>query len=392
MHKILTYIGVCLSSDPYGGGTYQYNLSIISALNSLDCRKYKIVAFIYNDMWVQKLPGNFDIVKVSNLKYLKLLNRIHKFIDRTPEGVRRFSLFLNPMVKKINLSKCSLVVYPSQDITSYQTDKKSLSTIHDLMHKYEGHFKEYEGGVKEKRDLHYSMMCKYADGILVDSNIGKQHVVESYTVDANKIFVQPFVPPVYLTKAISIDTSKKYNLPDRYFFFFFQFWEHKNHINLLNAVKIIKKEEYEVHLVLVGSKKNNYNQVVNKIKDLGLSENISILGYVNDNEMASLYKNAIATVFVSLIGPTNIPPLEALMLGCPLICSDVYAMKEQVKDASFFVNPSDPSDIARKMLSIFNNKERVRKNIEKGYIIIGEYGQNEFNDRLKSSMMQILVR
>lgn len=388
----MIYLGICLSGKPYGGGTYQYNLSIISALKSLDCKKYKIIAFIYDDAWYQRLPDNFDVIKVSNPKYLKLLNRVYRFLDRTSEGVRRFSSFLNPMVKKINLSKCSLVIYPSQDAASYQTNKKSLSTIHDLMHRYEGHFKEYQGRVKEKRDLHYSMMCKQVDGILVDSNVGKQHVIESYAIDESKIFVQSFVPPMYLKRVANIDVRKKYKLPDQYFFYPAQFWEHKNHINLLDAVKIIKNKGFDIHLVLAGSKENNYNQVVSKIKNLELIENISILGYVNDDEMASLYKNSIATVFVSFIGPTNIPPLEALMLGCPLICSNAYAMPEQTKGAALLVNPNNPKDIARKMLIILNTEKTVAANIGKGYEVIDKYGQDEFNKQLKKCIKKIIIK
>ena len=131
-------------------------------------------------------------------------------------------------------------------------------------------------------------------------------------------------------------------------------------------------------------KKNNLH--------LELIENISILGYVNDDEMASLYKNSIATVFVSFIGPTNIPPLEALMLGCPLICSNAYAMPEQTKGAALLVNPNNPKDIARKMLIILNTEKTVAANIGKGYEVIDKYGQDEFNKQLKKCIKKIIIK
>ena len=48
--------------------------------------------------------------------------------------------------------------------------------------------------------------------------------------------------------------------------------------------------------------------------------------------MYSFYKNASLTSFVSYCGPTNIPPLEAMYTGCPLVCSNVYGMKDQIKN------------------------------------------------------------
>ena len=38
-----------------------------------------------------------------------------------------------------------------------------------------------------------------------------------------------------------------------------------------------------------------------------------------------------------------------MYLGCPLICSKVYGMPEQVGDAALLIDPLDPSDIAQKM-------------------------------------------
>ena len=31
--------------------------------------------------------------------------------------------------------------------------------------------------------------------------------------------------------------------------------------------------------------------------------------------------------------------------GCPLVCSNVYGMKEQVKDGGLFINPNSYKDI-----------------------------------------------
>jgi glycosyltransferase involved in cell wall biosynthesis len=386
----MIHIGVYLASEPYGGGTYQYNLSVIHALESFDKSEYKITSFFHDEEWIKILPKEFNKVTTGRPLILRALGKIYKIIDRTPESLRRFASIFNPMVKKINNSDCDIVVYPSQDAASYQTNKKSLSTIHDLMHRYESHFEEYQNGEYDRREKHYSMMSKYANGILVDSKIGKQHVVESYGTDEKKVFVLPFVPPLYLLDAKDIDVKTKYNLPDKYIFYPAQFWEHKNHINLLEAIKILKDQGLDVNLVLVGSKKSHYEKVLKKIDELKLSNNIFILGYVSNTDIASLYTNAVATTFVSLIGPTNIPPMEALTLGCPLICSNAYAMPEQVGDAALFVDPKCPQDIAEKIRKIYLDEDLAKNYIQVGYKRIEDYGQTEFTIKLEGYIKEVL--
>ncbi len=312
---------------------------------------------------------------------------------KTPEGLRWFASYSNPMIKKMNKSNCDLIIFPSQERASFQTVKKALSTIHDLMHRYESHFKEYQNGMYIMRENHYQMISKYSEAILVDSEIGKQHVLESYGVIDEKVFVLPFVPPLYLKDAVAVDVLKKYKLPRKYFFYPAQFWEHKNHVNLLEAMKILRDDyKEEINMVFVGSKKNNYNNVLERIKQLELSANIYILGYVSNNDMASLYKNAIATTFVSLIGPTNIPPIEAMALGCPLICSNAYAMPEQAGEAAFFVDPNNPHDIAEKIKELILNNELVQQKVAMGYKKIAEYGQEDFSNRLASYIECLLKR
>jgi glycosyltransferase involved in cell wall biosynthesis len=223
------------------------------------------------------------------------------------------------------------------------------------------------------------MICEYSDGILVDSAIGKTQVIESYNIDCNKVFILPFVPPNYLLESKEVDIYSKFNLPKKFIFYPAQFWEHKNHLRLIEAIEILKNKNIDVNLVLVGSQKNNYKKVVNKISEYALEDRVQILGYVSNDEIYTLYKKAIGMSFVSLIGPTNIPPMEAMLCGCPLICSNVYAMPDQTGDAALLIDPFDANAIANAIeLLWFNDNLRLElKN--KGLVKAKEYNQSDFN-------------
>ena len=108
--------------------------------------------------------------------------------------------------------------------------------------------------------------------------------------------------------------------------------------------------------------------------------------------MYSLYKNAECVAYVSRTGPTNVPPLEALKIGTPLICSDVYEMKKQVGSKSaIFVNPTNIPEIQKSIENILKNnilKKRLilngKKRIKKLSL---ENFSKKFNDIVKESII-----
>ena len=377
-------IGVYLSAEPYFGGTYQYNLSIIDALAYLDREKYEIFAFYYDESWEPIIPNYFLKVRSKKPSILhRIASKFYRLIDSGDEGLRRFDAVFNYSARLINKSQCEIVIYPSQDKMSYLTSKKSLTSIHDLMHRYESHFEEYQNKETLARDKHYRMICAHSCGILVDSFIGKRQVVESYGLEANRIYRLPFVPPSYLLESNEVEIFKKYDIPEKYIFYPAQFWEHKNHIRLIEAINILKVRKINVNLVLVGSRKNAYKRVLKKIAEFSLEERIKILGYVSNDEIFTLYKNAIAMVFASIIGPTNIPPVEAMLCGCPLICSNAYAMPEQTGDAALLFDPLDSIELANCIERVWTDSNLRTTLKNKGYEKIKEYNQTDFNILLK---------
>jgi glycosyltransferase involved in cell wall biosynthesis len=70
-----------------------------------------------------------------------------------------------------------------------------------------------------------------------------------------------------------------------------------------------------------------------------------------------LYKNAFAMTFLSMFGPDNLPPLEAMALGCPVICADAKGIKDQLDVCALFFNPVDESELAQKIKLICESED-----------------------------------
>ena len=78
-----------------------------------------------------------------------------------------------------------------------------------------------------------------------------------------------------------------------------------------------------------------------------MSEHLTVLGYVPDEELPALYRRARALVMPTFLGPTNIPPLEAFACDCPVAISGIYGMPEQLGDAALYFDPVGNGDRRR---------------------------------------------
>ncbi len=143
-------------------------------------------------------------------------------------------------------------------------------------------------------------------------------------------------------------------------------------------------------LVMTGSPRDAHDRIVCRIAELGLSEDVRILGHVPNADMAALYRNAVATVFVSLIGPTNIPPLEAMTMGSPLVVSNIYAMPELVGDAALLVDPRNADDIADKIERIWTDADLRALLAEKGLARSAAWTQEDFGLRLREIIQTVV--
>jgi glycosyltransferase involved in cell wall biosynthesis len=249
-------------------------------------------------------------------------------------------------------------------------EKPYSVTLHDFQQEYYPEFFTLRERIA--RNIIYRTGL-HANVIICESNYVKQDIMKFLNIDENKIKVLPSPPPFYLSK-LEIKTEnllkvkKKYNLPENYIFYPAQFWYHKNHINLLRALKYIKDNyNLEIPLILVGSKKNNFENVMNEIQSLGLGQQIKYLGYVPDKDMPYLYKLATALVMPTLFESVSLPIWEAFYLGCPVVSSNVCALPEQVADAGLIFDPYNIEDIAEKIFIIWTNENLRNELINKGF-------------------------
>lgn len=75
-------------------------------------------------------------------------------------------------------------------------------------------------------------------------------------------------------------------------------------------------------------------------------DGVRFLGFVTDEELASLYRGALCVAYPSLYEGFGIPVLEALACAAPVVTSEDSAMAEIASSAAVLVNPRDIDAIA----------------------------------------------
>ena len=381
--------------NPQEGGKYQYSLSLLDGLASLDKSKYNVFAYYNNKDWELEIPKSFT----SKIHVPK--NVISRFIRKVtlalPFGLkfwRLVSTYLDPLCAALNHIQPDLVFFPGNDSLAYELKLPSVIPVFDLMHLYETSFLEIGDAKQVKhRNRHYTLVSKYANAFLTDSELGSKHLMDNFKANPNNIFVLPYIAPDYIKSInIEIDVVSRFNIPKNFIFYPAQFWSHKNHKNLILALSILKEKGSLVNAVLVGSKKNAYKEIESLIKKHELTDQIFILDYVSNKVIVSLYKQAQALVMPTFCGPTNIPQLEAFALGCPVITSNVYAIPQQVGDAALLSDPNNPEDIANQIKLIWTDENLRQKLISKGCIMDKQNSKIKYQERLNRIIESILKR
>ena len=366
-------IGILFPFSKSYGGIFQYTLSIADSLLNYSDK--------FNYILIHNYPKNIEYLVSSKLKSTNIL----KLPTIKSSAYKKAAIFINLLLgrKILNMKNAAevscirnnnikLLIIPFPSSFGFRNNIPYITTIPDMMHKYFPKFPEYPLLERIKRDMSYKNAAKNSVITIVDSKQGEDDLNNFYKIPREKIRKISYIPPGYIYKYRKMNLEeareilKKYNLPEKFIFYPAQFWYHKNHTRLIEALKLIAdKYQIKIPLVLVGSPKESYKNIVKHIKNADLGKQITNLGYVADNEIVALYKKSIALVFPDLLGPTNIPPLEAIVLGTPVICSNVFSMPEQIGEAGLFFNPYDINDMAQKIYKVWTDNDLRIKLIAK---------------------------
>jgi len=170
----------------------------------------------------------------------------------------------------------------------------------------------------------------------------------------------------------------KYNLPGQYWIYVAHYYPHKNHITLLKAYhKLITSSNINPWpLILRGDRVGESREIADTIKKLNLTEYVTILPRLDENELSLLYGAAGAMVFPSLYEGGGIPILEAMACGCPVLSSNLPSIREYGGDSVLYFNAGEVDELVAFMKSL-QNDQKLRDSLrQKGLVQSSKYSSD----------------
>lgn len=239
-----------------------------------------------------------------------------------------------------------------------------IITIFDGCHRDAPEFPEVRTfGEFERREILFRLASTKAVAVIVNASELIDDLCRRYAMERERAICIPFSPSTYVSRsapdaAADAAVLAKYRLEPGYLFYPAQFWPHKNHITLLAALALLRERGITERLVLCGSNRSGRDKIDLAIRTYGLSDQISIIGFVESAELGALYRGASALVMPTYFGPTNLPPLEAWAVGTPVIYPEAF--KAQAGDAAILFDYDDPRSLADAIVSLRAEGTRER--------------------------------
>ena len=312
------------------------------------------------------VPGDIDTVprRMSSFRDRVVVEKglFYRFA-RWILSLRGVSIGSSPLARYLDNSDTDLVYFVTPTSAAHELQiKPFVWTLWDLCHLDSPEFPEVRtSGKFEAREATISQNLRKAALVIVDSAELEENARQSYGITSEKFVTIPFAPPVGIlesqSKAVALPPEVK-DIAGRYVFYPAQLWTHKNHRRIAEAIAILKGRGHDIHAVFVGKDHGAGASLHRSIEALGVEDNIHFLGYVDDEMVPELYRASMGLVMASYFGPTNIPPLEALLLGVPVIASKQHT--EQLGDAAVLFDPDDADELASAIESLSSPATRKK--------------------------------
>lgn len=238
-----------------------------------------------------------------------------------------------------------------------------IVTVHDVI---PWKLKAYRKYLRSKiYNLNARLALKKADHIITVSEFSKTEIIKYLKVQEKNISVTYNAPPL---------TDNKINFPDldlrrKYFLYVGGYDNRKNIPNLIEAYQKHIAPTYPIDLILVGGKgrgleeliTDEYHERVAGKYPIKIKGKTVFTDMLEQSELMCLYKQALALVHTSGYEGFNLPLVEAMSAGIPIICSDIAVNHEVTSSNALFIDPNDINSIGNGMHRLINDPVMQRE-------------------------------
>lgn len=224
-------------------------------------------------------------------------------------------------------------------------------------------------GEKERHEIRLRNMIEFGDLILTNSNYTKDRLLEysnkTFKKDiSNKVEVNYLGFSTKLSEAEYAnfeETINKYQIKENYFTVLSTIEPRKNHIILFYAWKELFKilGNRTPMLLFIGRRGWKIDYLINLIKSSNMSHLIKEINNCSDSELKTLLKNSQALLMPSIDEGFGLPVLEAIMLGCLTVCSNIPVFNELFGNIPYYCNWNNAAEWREIVLEILSSRDKM---------------------------------
>ena len=343
-------IAIDASTISTQGGPRTYVLGLLDALLRLDTGDDYVV--FYNDpCHLGRFPAAREIV-LPGKSPLARLWREHVLL---PLACRR---------ERIDVLHCPKSAIP------YFTPCPVVVTLHDLIPIK--HPETEKAAARVYWRLQIPIAARRSSFIITDSEHARQEILTDFSCQPDRVraVMLGFDPAMIRPRSREEGETvrQRYRLPARYLLYVGTIQPRKNLDTLISAYHELRASgnDHGHKLVIVGRKGWLYDRLFERIRELGLEEDIVFTGFVPDEDLPFIFDGAGVFLYLSLFEGFGLPPLEAMACGVPVIASDTTSIPEVVGEAGITLPPCDSSAVARAVQRILSDPAYAGELREKG--------------------------
>ena len=243
-------------------------------------------------------------------------------------------------------------------------------SVHDIS--YEFHPEYFPPVERLRMRAMIPSAIRRAAHVITLSEFSRRQIQERYGVREERITVTPlaagkaFRPPPAGVEPRRV--AEALGIRGAYILAVGNLQPRKNLARIVSAYAALRRDGRIAHrLVLVGPRAYGTDRFLDHVRELGLESDITITGYVSEEQLVGLYQGADVFVYASLYEGFGLPIVEAMACGAPVIASNVASMPEVAGDAALLVDPRSELELGAAVLRLAGSAEERMRMREKGY-------------------------
>lgn len=330
-------------------GVANYTKNLVKGINNLITNNsLSLIHFRHNNDEIYNLHLNEITIKLSY-------------------GYNSPSKLLGYIFKQKSLKELDIIHINFPDIFQFPLfylPVKKVLTIHDISNLDNSQSKanirkDTKGWLLQKlRWFWFSIVKDKINAYIVTTNFLKEKVIKRLNIPKEKIYV------VY--EGVDHKKFKPINISRSPYPFILTVTPY---LELIRIYHKLKQGGIKHKLVIFSFVfPNSVNDEAKKlVENLNLQNDVIFLGYVSDKKLVELYNTASVFVHLEPFDGFNLPTLEAMACGCPVVLNDIDATFEVFGDAAILSNPFDIDELAEATYNILTNEKLRQAMIKKGF-------------------------